>query len=363
VLVVDNGSAGSEASQIAGHVGARSVRVEQNLGFAGGVNRGLERSQGDVVALLNDDAVAGPDWLARSLAVLDDEAVAAVVPKLLLARRYAEVHVDDEPRFAPGDPRPLGRRLQSITVGGIEVLDSALGPALHELETGAGGRWRWTAGKGVVFVPLPDGVADVCLDGAPVAVHDVVDLVNNAGSYLSSEGHVGDYGYETPDRGAFDAPGECFSACGAAMVAPAEVFRRIGPFAAHFFTYYEDSDWSWRAQLSGMTIRYEPGAVVRHVRGATSGGERNPRVEFFATRNRLLTLARNAPLGVFARQLGQARQRDSWPLVRRSLARRIPPALGQRWLLSRRWVRSPAEVWNRWAGVGERWPASGAPSC
>jgi GT2 family glycosyltransferase len=327
------------------------------------VNLGLTSVTGDVIGLLNDDAVAGPNWIDASRAELESAPdVAAVVPKLLLAHPYAEIRFDDASYFADGDPRPLGRCLHSVTAAGHDRLTEAIGPGLHRLETGPPGppRWRWTSGPEPVYVPLVDEVtAAVHCNGETVEVRAVVDLVNNAGSYLSAEGHGGDYGYETPDCGAFDQARDCFAASGAAMVTTADALHRTGPFAGSFFAYYEDTDWSWRAQLGGMRVRYEPGAVVRHLRGATTGGECNPRVQFLAARNRLLTLARNAPLPVLAAQLRAAPRDASWPLVWRSLLRRVPEGLAQRRHLARNWRRSPEDVWAQWAGVGERWPATG----
>ncbi|MGH9891525.1 MAG: glycosyltransferase family 2 protein, partial [bacterium] len=364
VIVVDNGSDGSVASRAGSKAGARTVRSEANLGFSGGVNLGLRHATGDVVAVLNDDAVAEPKWIEVSIAQLEAAAgTAAVAPKLLLARPYAEIRFDDPPHRVDGDPRPLGRCLSSITAAGIDHLREALGPGLHPLETGPPGppRWRWTTGPEPIYVPTTDGLApDIRCNGEPVEALAVVHLVNNAGSYLSALGYGGDYGYETPDRGAFDQRRDCFAASGAALVTTAEALQRIGPFARSFFAYYEDTDWSWRAQLGGMRIRYEPGAVVRHLRGATTGGEQNPRVRFFAARNRVLTLTRNAPRSVVATQLRVARRDPSWPLIRRSLVRRLPEALAQRRQLARRWRVTTEEVWEQWAGVGERWPQSGA---
>jgi GT2 family glycosyltransferase len=366
VVVVDNGSDDGLASRVAVEAGARAVRSPTNRGFAAGVNLGLASISGEVVALLNDDAFAGPNWIAASRAELESApGVAAVVPKLLLAHAYGELRFDDAPSFVGGDHRPLGRCLHSLTVDGLDRLAEATGPGLHGLETGPPGpaRWRWTSGPGPVYVPLPEGPdrpgTGICANGEPVEVRAVVDLVNNAGSYLSAEGYGGDYGYDTPDGGAFDQPRDCFAASGAALVTTAEALHRIGPFAGSFFAYYEDTDWSWRAQLAGLRIRYAPGAVVRHLRGATTGGERNHRVQFFAARNRLLTLSRNAPLPVLATQLRAAPRGGSWPLIRRSLVRRVPEALAQRRHLARGWHRSPDQVWAQWAGVGERWPRSG----
>ncbi|HEV7861926.1 MAG TPA: glycosyltransferase family 2 protein [Acidimicrobiia bacterium] len=365
VLVVDNGSIDGVASQAASKLGARSIRSAVNRGFAGGMNLGLSGVSGDVIALLNDDAVAGANWIETSRAALESAAdVAAVVPKLLLAHPYAEIGFDDPPYYADGDPRPLGRCLHSITADGRDRLTGAVGPGLHAVETGRTEptRWRWTSGSEPVYVPLSDGVsADVRCNGEPVEVRAVVDLVNNAGSYLSAEGFGGDYGYETPDRGAFDEARDCFAASGAAMVTTADMLHRVGPFAGSFFAYYEDTDWSWRAQLGGFRIRYEPGAVVRHLRGATTGGAANPRVQFFAARNRLLTLARNAPLPVFTTQLRAARRNPCWSPIRRSIVKRVPQGLAQRRRLARAWRRSPDDVWAQWAGMGERWPTSGGP--
>lgn len=41
------------------------VRLAENRGFCGNVNAGIRASQGEIVALLNNDAEAEPDWLAE----------------------------------------------------------------------------------------------------------------------------------------------------------------------------------------------------------------------------------------------------------------------------------------------------------
>jgi GT2 family glycosyltransferase len=362
VVLVDNGSPGAEVSGTGRDLGARVLRVETNLGFTGGANLGMEAANGDVVALLNDDAMADPGWLATAAEVLGDDSVAAVAPKTLFAAPHLEVRFDDEPHWAPGDPRPLGRCLYRVTLEGRDVLPALVGPGIHGRESGRQGdraaTWRWTSGRGPFFVPLHDGddPSTLVIDGEPAPVTGITTVVNNAGSYLSAEGHGGDYGFGAPDDGVFDEAGDRFAASGVAMAIRRETLLRLGYFAPRFFAYYEDSDWCWRAQLAGMRVRYDPRGVVRHVGGATSGGPRHAHVRFLAARNRLLTLARNAPLRVLGAQLPKALRERQQPSLPRSLAGRLPEVLVQRRRLARQWQRAPADVWREWAGVGETWP-------
>jgi GT2 family glycosyltransferase len=354
VVVVDNGSAGHWATDEARRLGARPVTLERNVGFPGGVNAGLRVATGDVVALLNDDAFAGDGWLKSATETLRDPTIGAVAPKLLLAWPHLEVCFNDQPWFAPPDGRPFGRQLSSVTVAGEDVLPALLGPGVHRLEEKGDTRWRWTSGREPVYVPLPAGAQpdDVLINGERVE-GEVVELINNAGSYLSAEGHAGDYGFLAHDGPAFDEPADRFAACGAAMAVRAETFRRLGTFAGPFFAYYEDTDWCWRAQLAGLRMRYEPGTVVRHVRSVSTGPNLN--VGLLAARNRLHCLARNAPLDLLRWQVRRTREPGTVPGLRRALLTRLPRGLAERRRLARHWNRMPAEVFSQWAGVGETW--------
>ena len=90
LVVVDNGSAGAEVSDVARRYGATIVSNRVNQGFAGGANQGIRRATGEMVALLNDDAVAEPTWLSTAASALDDPTVAAVTPKVLLDGWFAQ---------------------------------------------------------------------------------------------------------------------------------------------------------------------------------------------------------------------------------------------------------------------------------
>ncbi|MGW9112870.1 glycosyltransferase family 2 protein [Microbacterium sp. NPDC055683] len=89
VLVVDNGSGPDDVRRLRAREGAMRLRLEpENLGFAGGVNVGIRLAQYegyDAVALLNNDALPEPGWLAALAATLEDED-ASIVTGLLVRR-------------------------------------------------------------------------------------------------------------------------------------------------------------------------------------------------------------------------------------------------------------------------------------
>jgi N-acetylglucosaminyl-diphospho-decaprenol L-rhamnosyltransferase len=64
LIVVDNASRdrlGDELVRLAPE--ARLIRLGENVGFAAGANRGVDAARGDLVVLLNPDAVVQPGWL------------------------------------------------------------------------------------------------------------------------------------------------------------------------------------------------------------------------------------------------------------------------------------------------------------
>jgi len=361
VVVVDNGSEEAQASAVASSAGAKVVRSPVNLGFAGGVALGLRHARGELIGLLNDDAVAGPNWIDSAAAVLADPTVAAVTPKVVLDGLFGEVLLDDEPWLSPGDARPLGRQLRSVTVDTVEVLEDVRGVGVYDTERGivdgTPSRWRWTSGRRPFYVPLPPGAdaADVRVDGERVTLRATCRLVNHAGSYLEYHGVAGEYGLGAPDDGRFDQPAERFGFSGTAPVFRSATLHTLGGLAPRFFAYNEDTDWCLRARLAGLRILYDPRASVRHRLSATSQGTRSPLVRLLAERNALLCLARNAPLEVARHFLWLHLHGDPDPELRRAVLEKLPWALTSRLALRRLWSTTPRAVWERWAGADRTW--------
>lgn len=90
------------------------------------------------------------------------------------------------------------------------------------------------------------------------------------------------------DKGQFDVSGECQFANGCALFLSKEIVNKIGYLDERFFLYYEDVEYSMRAERKGIGIWYCAEAVVFHkVNGSTKGNEK-PTNAYYITRNWLL---------------------------------------------------------------------------
>lgn len=82
LIAVDNGSSDG-APEAARQRGARIITMGHNAGFAAAVNRGIQESSGDWVAVLNCDVELAPDYLARLLAAAESEGAWFATGKIL----------------------------------------------------------------------------------------------------------------------------------------------------------------------------------------------------------------------------------------------------------------------------------------
>jgi len=85
VVVVDNASTDGTLTMLAhDHPRVHVVRMNENVGFAAAVNAGIRATNTEIVALLNNDTEAHPDWLASLVRTLDDDAeVGSCASKML----------------------------------------------------------------------------------------------------------------------------------------------------------------------------------------------------------------------------------------------------------------------------------------
>ncbi|HMD83433.1 MAG TPA: glycosyltransferase family 2 protein [Terriglobia bacterium] len=100
ILVIDDGSR-DHTREIASRYPVRIVSHDRNRGLAAARNTGFRSARNELVASLDADCVAEPDWLEKLLPHLDDPKVAAAGGRLeetvltSLADRWRQVHLPE----------------------------------------------------------------------------------------------------------------------------------------------------------------------------------------------------------------------------------------------------------------------------
>ena len=134
-VVVDNGSADGTADHLRMRwPWAELVALPENLGFAAGVNRGIERARGDYVALVNNDVELHPSFLGELVAALDaaPRAAAATAKMLRFDDRGAIDGTGDALRWSGVVmPRGRGERDRGQYDEPAEVFSACGGAALY----------------------------------------------------------------------------------------------------------------------------------------------------------------------------------------------------------------------------------------
>lgn len=181
----------------------------------------------------------------------------------------------------------------------------------------AGLRYAATAGHEYTALLNNDAVADKnwlknlveAIEADPRAGIVTAKMLNDTGEYLDSTGDIYSIwglpyprGRREADTGKYDEQREVFGASGGASLYRHKMLAEIGLFDEDFFAYYEDVDISFRAQLAGWKVLYEPSAKVHHHIGATSA-----KVKGFSTYQTMKNLPwlaiKNVPRGLLHRVL------------------------------------------------------------
>jgi GT2 family glycosyltransferase len=94
IIVVDNASTDETVSLVKqGYPEAHVVTLETNRGFTGAVNVGIAQSKGQLVALVNQDVEAAPQWLeALAAASLAHPAAGSFASKIMLFDQRDRFH-------------------------------------------------------------------------------------------------------------------------------------------------------------------------------------------------------------------------------------------------------------------------------
>jgi GT2 family glycosyltransferase len=105
-------------------------------------------------------------------------------------------------------------------------------------------------------------------------------------------------GHGEPDQGQYDTPEPIFGACAGAALYRRAALDEVGLLDPDFYAFYEDVDWSFRAQLAGFGCRYVPTATAYHVGSATLGKGETDFTRYHTWRNGIWLVLKDYPLSV-----------------------------------------------------------------
>jgi GT2 family glycosyltransferase len=142
-------------------------------------------------------------------------------------------------------------------------------------------------------------------------------LIDSTGIYFTRNMRHLDRGAEEQDEGQYDRTQWVFGATGAAAMFRRPFVEAVSVdsefFDEDFFSYREDADLAWRAQLMGWKCLYVPSAVAWHVRRVTPERRKQlpHEINWHSVKNRFLMRGKNASGGLCWKLF--------WPVVRRDL--------------------------------------------
>ena len=142
-------------------------------------------------------------------------------------------------------------------------------------------------------------------------------IIDSTGIYFTRNMRHLDRGAEERDEGQYDRVQWVFGATGAAAMFRRPFVEAVAVdgevFDEDFFSYREDADLAWRAQLMGWKCLYVPAAVAWHVRRVTPGRRKQlpHEINWHSVKNRFLMRGKNASGGLCWSLF--------WPVARRDL--------------------------------------------
>ena len=125
--------------------------------------------------------------------------------------------------------------------------------------------------------------------------HGRKDVINFAGADLSRwTFKERRYGHREVDRGQLDKVREVGKVEGSCMLIRRTVLENVGLLDPDYFTYWEETDFCFRAAKAGFKLICAPRAKVWHKGAASIGGTKSPHYIYYMTKNHFLFLKKNA---------------------------------------------------------------------
>lgn len=126
-----------------------------------------------------------------------------------------------------------------------------------------------------------------------IKVMDNPKYLDNAGSFMTRIGFLHHWGFQKKDGKKFGSEKEVFATKGACMLVRRKVVEKIGLFDPDFVSYFEESDFCWRAWIAGWKVLYYPEVFIYHKVGFTIKRQNVLNLNYHYYKNRICSLIKN----------------------------------------------------------------------
>ena len=141
ILVIENGSIDGSLEFIkSSYPDIRLIINKENLGFAGGVNQGLDVAINEnykYAALLNNDAIANKDWLENLVNEMENNPSVGIATSKILSSDGSTIDSTGDLYTNWGLPFPRGRKEKSSTIydQDKEIFAASGGASIYRIDT------------------------------------------------------------------------------------------------------------------------------------------------------------------------------------------------------------------------------------
>lgn len=134
--------------------------------------------------------------------------------------------------------------------------------------------------------------------GPKIYYYDKPEVIWSAGCYISWKSARGiQIGSDELDQGQYNKEKEVEYVNGSAFLIKTGVINKIGLMDETYFLYFEESDWTLRANKDGFKSLYVPEAKIWHKVSRSGGGISKPIGLYYITRNRWIFMQKWAKKG------------------------------------------------------------------
>lgn len=214
--------------------------------------------------------------LPDSVIVVDNASVDGSVDQLEPWERLTILRMDSNLGFAAGNNRAIA----ACSTEYIALLNPDAFPAPDWIER---------------LLAAADAWPQAAAFGSRQLRHGRPDLLDGVGDCYHVSGLAWREAHGFSQRTMHMVPREIFAPCAAAAMYRRDAVAEAGGFDETFFCYFEDVDLGFRLRLAGHAARYVPDAVVEHIGGASTGGERSDFAMFHGHRNLVWSFVKNMP--------------------------------------------------------------------